>query len=181
MFPSFTRTVFHECMAFRTGLWLLRNVPKQSVRGKNRRSLRNPNLRISCQLRHACVDEKCAVASLPVLAPEILHLLQEPEVSAADLRRWIEFAPGLTPTLLRWAKTACLGGRGVIENVHGATVRPGLKRVYHVVTASVVAPMARRQSGAQPSRQSARWRRLHVEGKARRPSETRPRQHTRRR
>lgn len=84
------------------------------------------------------------VPSLPVSAADILQLLQDPNVGVSELRRAIEFDPGLTSNLLHMANSAYFGGRGEIGNVREAIVRLGLKRVFHVVMAALVAPMARR-------------------------------------
>ncbi len=81
--------------------------------------------------------------ALPVSAAHILPLLQDPDVGVSELRRAIEFDPGLTSNLLHMANSAYFGGRGEIGNVQQAIVRLGLKRVFNVVMAALVAPMAR--------------------------------------
>ena len=88
------------------------------------------------------------VHTVPPL-PEVVFKLQkycnDPNVNYVELAKVIEVDPGLTTSLLRLANSAYFGCEGTIGSVQYAITRLGLKRVYQMVLAVCVAPMARQK------------------------------------
>ena len=68
-------------------------------------------------------------------------MLQDPDVEVADLVDSLEYDPGLTANLLRWANSAYFGGRHEILSVRDAVVRLGMRRMNQLIMTSIAAPV----------------------------------------
>lgn len=84
-----------------------------------------------------------AVPPLPEVVFKLQKYCNDPNVSYPELAKVIEVDPGLTTSLLRLANSAYFGCEQSIGSVQYAMTRLGLKRVYQIVLAVCVAPMAR--------------------------------------
>jgi putative nucleotidyltransferase with HDIG domain len=79
---------------------------------------------------------------MPSAAAQVIQLVQDPSASIASLRRAIELDPGLTSNVLRLANSAYLGSPRSVRSVRDALVRLGTNRVFQLVIAAAVAPVA---------------------------------------
>jgi len=90
-------------------------------------------------------DEIIAViVTLPAMRPSSVHLLelvQNPDHDIEKLVDALEFDPGLTANLLRWANSAYFGGVHQITSVRDAAVRLGTSQMGNLITASCAAPV----------------------------------------
>jgi putative nucleotidyltransferase with HDIG domain len=84
-----------------------------------------------------------SVPSLPVSAAMISNLLRDPDVDFSKVAGAIEFDPGLAANVLKIANSAYFGGPKSIGSIRLAIMRLGINRIYNLVMASVVAPLAR--------------------------------------
>lgn len=79
---------------------------------------------------------------MPVAVTKVITLLQDPEVEIIDLIKGIELDPGLTSNVLRLANSAYFGGPRTIGSLRDAIVRLGTNRVFQLVIASAISPLA---------------------------------------
>jgi len=90
-------------------------------------------------------DEIIAViVTLPAMRPSsvrLLELVQNPDHNIEELVDAIEFDPGLTANLLRWANSAYFGGVHQIASVRDAAVRLGTSQMGNLITTSCTAPV----------------------------------------
>ncbi len=93
--------------------------------------------------REAILKQIRKVPAIPVAATEVLTLLQDPDVKIGQLRRKIEFDPGLASNVLKLANSAAFGGAGSVSSIQAAIVRVGIRQLARLVTASAVAPVVR--------------------------------------
>ncbi len=77
--------------------------------------------------------------ALPGSAVRVMAMLQDPEVEVKGLLEVLEFDPGLTANLLRWANSAYFSGPQRVASVRDAVVRLGMKRMAQLVMTSVTA------------------------------------------
>ncbi len=84
-----------------------------------------------------------SVRSLPTAAVEVVRLLQDPELTIADLAQTIEYDPALTSNVLRLANSAYFGCARSIGSVRDAIVRLGTNKTFRLAVASAFAPLAR--------------------------------------
>lgn len=89
-------------------------------------------------------DEIIAViVTLPAMRPSsirLLELVQNPEHNIDEMVDALEFDPGLTANLLRWANSAYFGGVHQITSVRDAAVRLGASQMGNLITTSCAAP-----------------------------------------
>jgi len=83
-----------------------------------------------------------SVPSLPPAAVKVVQLLQDPDACIADITRAIEYDPGLTSNVLRMANSAYFVGTWSVGSLQQAAVRLGTKRIFQLVMASAVSPLA---------------------------------------
>lgn len=80
---------------------------------------------------------------LPVTVGRVMHLLQNQDVGIAEVMDAIEVDPGLTANVLKLANSAYFAGPARIATLRDAGVFLGAQRLFHLVLATVVSPMAR--------------------------------------
>jgi putative nucleotidyltransferase with HDIG domain len=83
------------------------------------------------------------IPTLPAGSVEVIRLLQDREVDVTALGRAIEFDPGLTSNVLRWANSVRFAGARTIGSVREAVVRIGLGNLVQLLVPMTVAQMAR--------------------------------------
>ncbi|HIJ65863.1 MAG TPA: HDOD domain-containing protein [Candidatus Hydrogenedentes bacterium] len=84
-----------------------------------------------------------AVPEMPIAVTKLIRLLEEPDVDINDIIKAIELDPGLTSNVLRLANSAYFGGPRTIGSLRDAIVRLGTNRVFQLVMASAISPLAR--------------------------------------
>lgn len=94
--------------------------------------------------RDAILERLNAVPALPVSVMEVIQLLQDPEADVGAVRRAVEHDPNLTANFLHLANSAYFGGRGGVATVQDALVRLGMKRIYQLVLATAISPLAQK-------------------------------------
>ena len=93
--------------------------------------------------RERIIEAIKAVPELPVAAAQVMRLLQDPDTGVADIMKPIEYDPGLTSNVLRLANSAYFAGPRTISSLREAGVRLGAQRIFQLVLASAVSPVAR--------------------------------------
>lgn len=83
-----------------------------------------------------------SIPAMPSAAAKVMELYQNPEVQVDELKRAIEFDPGLTSNVLRLANSAYFAGPRTVGTVKEAIVRLGLTRVFQLTVAAAVSPVA---------------------------------------
>jgi len=81
------------------------------------------------------------VEKLPAAAVEVLRLVRDPDVDFKDLAKAIEYDPGLTTNVLKFANSAYFGGSGSVKTVRNALVRMGTNEISTMVMASAAGPL----------------------------------------
>ena len=94
--------------------------------------------------RNEIIEQIKKVQSLPAAAMQIIRSIQDPEVDLQKLTKLIEHDPGLTTNLLKLANSAYFGMPREVSSVREAAVRLGTNRIFQLVIASAVSPMAKR-------------------------------------
>lgn len=82
------------------------------------------------------------IPAMPSAASKIIDLSRDPDVDVEDIKRAIEYDPGLTTNVLRLANSAYFAGPRTVATVKEAIVRLGLARVFQLTVAVAVAPLA---------------------------------------
>jgi HD-like signal output (HDOD) protein len=82
------------------------------------------------------------IPALPQTALRVSEMMQDPNVSAAEVQRVIELDPGLTAEILRIANSAYFRGSGEIASIRDAVVRLGGRSIVQLVMTSAVTPLA---------------------------------------
>jgi putative nucleotidyltransferase with HDIG domain len=72
----------------------------------------------------------------PTLLPELLELLQQPDVDAARIERLIKFDPTLTVSVLRLCNSAAFGSAKAVASLDEAILRLGFGQIFRLVVAS---------------------------------------------
>jgi len=92
--------------------------------------------------REEIIQRATAIPQMPMPVQKVLTYIGNPEADLRELARIIEYDPGLTVNVLRMANSSFFGSGGKVSSVKEALMRLGLHRVYQLVIASGVAPMA---------------------------------------
>lgn len=92
--------------------------------------------------RNEIIEKVRTMPALPPASVDLIRLFQDPEVSVDAIRRAVEYDPCLTSNVLRLANSAYFGAVAEIGSIKEAVVRLGLKRIFQLVMASVIAPLA---------------------------------------
>jgi putative nucleotidyltransferase with HDIG domain len=90
------------------------------------------------------VSKVRSVKLIPPVAARVFQLLQDPDISMAELTGAIQHEPGLTTNLLRLANSSFFSWSRKIGSVQEAILRLGTDTVFQLVVTSLVAPVARR-------------------------------------
>jgi putative nucleotidyltransferase with HDIG domain len=93
------------------------------------------------KVRQAIIAKISTVPGMPSSSARIIGMLQDPEIEISDLVAALEYDPGLTANLLRWANSAYFGGRHEILSVRDAVVRLGMRRMNQLIMTSIAAPV----------------------------------------
>jgi putative nucleotidyltransferase with HDIG domain len=93
--------------------------------------------------RERIIEALQTVPELPGAATQVMKLIQDPNAGVADIMKPIEFDPGLTSNVLRLANSAYFAGPRTISSLREAGVRLGAQRIFQLVLASAVSPVAR--------------------------------------
>jgi len=80
--------------------------------------------------------------ALPTPAIRVVQLVQDPEVDIRELTEAIRYDPSLTAMVLRLANSPYFGAARSIGSVQEAVMRLGTNRLFRVLMASAVAPLA---------------------------------------
>jgi putative nucleotidyltransferase with HDIG domain len=107
--------------------------------------------------REAVLAQIRLVPPLPTVVLTIRRLLGESDVSFSELSRAIEGDPDLAAHVLRLANSAYFGFERAIGSVREAIVRLGTQRIYHLVIALSVAPLAQRPLAGYGLPAAALW------------------------
>jgi putative nucleotidyltransferase with HDIG domain len=82
------------------------------------------------------------VPALPGVAVDAMRVAGDPDATYDDLRKVIEFDPGLTSGILRLANSVYFKGSGEIVSIRDALVRLGTKNVMELLVSVTVGPIA---------------------------------------
>jgi putative nucleotidyltransferase with HDIG domain len=82
-----------------------------------------------------------SVKALPPAVGRVASLLQKKETNISELTKAIEYDPGLTSNVLRFANSAGLGGLRAIKTLKDAIVRLGMNRIFQLIMVSAVSPI----------------------------------------
>lgn len=93
--------------------------------------------------RNRIIEALERVPELPGAATQVMKLIQDPSAGVADIMKPIEYDPGLTSNVLRLANSAYFAGPRTISSLREAGVRLGAQRIFQLVLASAVSPVAR--------------------------------------
>jgi len=80
--------------------------------------------------------------ALPTPAIRVVQLVQDPEVDMRELTEAVRYDPSLTAMVLRLANSPYFGAARSIGSVQQAVMRLGTNRLFRVLMASAVAPLA---------------------------------------
>jgi len=80
--------------------------------------------------------------ALPTPAIRVVQLIQDPQVDMRELTEAVRYDPSLTATVLRLANSPYFGTARSIDTVQEAVMRLGTNRLFRVLMASAVAPLA---------------------------------------
>jgi putative nucleotidyltransferase with HDIG domain len=105
----------------------------------------------------AILERIQAIPALPHAVLEVSRAARDPDADLGKLVRTIEYDPGLTSNLLRWANAAYFAGRRPMGSVREPMVRLGLQRVAQMVLAGAVAPACRRSVAGYDLPAGALW------------------------
>jgi len=92
--------------------------------------------------REQILSELRSTPALPMPAIRVVQLIQEPDVDMRELSQAVRYDPSLTATVLRLANSSYFGAARSIGSVQEAVMRLGTNRLFRVLTASAVAPLA---------------------------------------
>lgn len=92
-------------------------------------------------IKERIIEKIAEVPAMPTSAAKVIQLIQDPDVDMSQMSEAIEFDPGLTTNVLRWANSAYFGGGQEIHSLRDALVRLGMRRIYQLVMTSVAAPV----------------------------------------
>jgi putative nucleotidyltransferase with HDIG domain len=93
--------------------------------------------------RDEILERVRTVPALPKAAVDVIDLLRNPDVSAAELVEVIEYDPMLTSNILRVANSVYFAGPQSVSTLREAIVRLGMKRVFQLVMTTAITPYAR--------------------------------------
>jgi HD-like signal output (HDOD) protein len=93
--------------------------------------------------REEILQKAMAIPNMPMPVQKVLAYIGNPDADLRQLAKIIEFDPGLTVNVLRMANSSFFGGGAKVSTVKEALMRLGLGRLYQLVIASGVAPLAR--------------------------------------
>lgn len=88
------------------------------------------------------MDAIRSIPAMPSAAMKVMELYQSPEAEVEDLKRAIEYDPGLTSNVLKLANSVYFAGPRTVGTVKEAIVRLGLPRVFQLTIAAAVSPLA---------------------------------------
>ncbi len=80
--------------------------------------------------------------ALPTPAVRVVQLVQDPEVDMRELTEALRYDPSLTAMVLRLANSPYFGAARSIGSVQEAVMRLGTNRLFRVLMASAMAPLA---------------------------------------
>ncbi len=72
----------------------------------------------------------------PRIVPELMKLLNQPNVNSSRVVKLISYEPALTANVLRVCNSACFGGAVPTTDLQEAVTRLGFSQVYQLVTAA---------------------------------------------
>lgn len=92
--------------------------------------------------RDAIIEKIGEIPTMPPVVMKMTQLLSNPDVSFRELSETLKYDPGMTANVLRLANSAYFGFRHKVDSIHQGIVRLGTKRMYELVIAAAVSPMA---------------------------------------
>ena len=95
----------------------------------------------------AYIDRVKKLPPAPQLLPELLNLLNQPDIDSERIVRLVTYDPSLTANVLQLCNSASMGSSSPVVHLDEAVVRLGFEQVYRLVAATVGARTLRRQSG----------------------------------
>ena len=84
------------------------------------------------------------IPMMPAAAVKVGKMLEDPNISFAELSKTIEFDPGLTSSVLRMANSVFFGAQREIHSIQAGVVRLGTKTIFRLVMLSAVSPLSKR-------------------------------------
>lgn len=94
----------------------------------------------------AYIDRVKKLPPAPQLLPELLHLLNQPDIDSDRIVRLITYDPSLTASVLQLCNSASLGSASPVVHLDEAVVRLGFDQVYRLVAATVGARTLKRHN-----------------------------------
>ncbi len=94
--------------------------------------------------RQQVLERVESVPQLPTAVGRVLRMIQDPEIGIGAVMDAIEVDPGLTTNVLRLANSAYFAGPRTISSLREAGVRLGMNRVFQLVLATSISPIARK-------------------------------------
>lgn len=83
----------------------------------------------------AVLDQVENLPPAPRILPELLELLNQPDIDSSRVAQLLTFDPGLTANVLRLCNSALLGGAHPVDDLQEALTRLGFRPVYQLVAA----------------------------------------------
>ncbi len=81
------------------------------------------------------IDKASYLPVFPQNVPQLLDLLDKPEIDADEVVNLIAFDPSLTTNVMRLCNSVRLGGGSPATDLHEAVIRLGFQEVYQLVVA----------------------------------------------
>ncbi len=82
------------------------------------------------------------IPAMPVIVTKLTQMLSDPNVSFREIAEVVKYDPGITSNVLRLANSAYFGFASTVDSVQQGIVRLGTRRMYELVLAAAVGPMA---------------------------------------
>ncbi|RKX21043.1 MAG: hypothetical protein DRP51_04815 [Candidatus Zixiibacteriota bacterium] len=89
-------------------------------------------------IKDRIIEKVSSFPTLPTMASKLLGLLNDPEISASEIGRVIQYDPALTANLLKAANSAYLGQSCSVASLSEAFFRLGTKWVYQMSVSSLI-------------------------------------------
>jgi putative nucleotidyltransferase with HDIG domain len=103
------------------------------------------------------IDRAQHLPPAPALLPELLSLLNQPNVESSRVVRLITYEPALTASLLRLCNSAAMAPSRPVLNVEEAVLRLGFEQVYRLAAAVSAAPLLRPKQSRGTANSNQLW------------------------
>ncbi|MBN2281738.1 MAG: HDOD domain-containing protein [Candidatus Marinimicrobia bacterium] len=92
--------------------------------------------------REEIIKKLDTIQSIPAIVSKVYKILKNrDELDFKELVRMIEYDPGLTTNILKYANSAFYGFKYKISSLHQALIRIGMDKIFDIVVAAAVGPI----------------------------------------